>query len=190
MRGARWPLTAHGFRATRTHRIATAASLLIGRDTLRVYSTHLGTMADIRGSSRREPLLAILDDAKDYRRVVVGGDLNQSDIGDVATKTGYLWPTEKGPRTTSLGRWITSSAKVLLLVTASQPARWRMCAVRAITDQCGSSPSSTGHPEWGVCQPRVVALVGQSGAPEIETGVLLLSLAVNSDRDAVGIGLL
>lgn len=109
---SRWPIIAdakivlpHPSRYAGTHRIATAASLLIGLDTIRVYSTHLGTMADIRGSRRREQLRAILTDAGRYRRVILGGDLNEGDIGDIATQEGYLWPTEKGPRTTSVGRW-------------------------------------------------------------------------------------
>ena len=109
---SRWPIIddakimlPHPSRYAGTHRIATASTLLIGSDTIRVYSTHLGTIADIRGSRRREQLQAILSDAERHRRVIIGGDLNEGDIGDVATKEGYLWPTEKGPRTTSLGRW-------------------------------------------------------------------------------------
>jgi endonuclease/exonuclease/phosphatase family metal-dependent hydrolase len=70
-----------------------------------VYSTHLGTVADIGSGRRRDQLRAILADAADYPLVVIGGDLNDATVGLVAEEAGYAWPTREGPRTTRFGRW-------------------------------------------------------------------------------------
>ena len=109
---SRWPVVAdaklvlpHPSRYARTHRIATAATLQVGAARVRVYSTHLGTVADIGGGRRRAQLRAILDDAASSPLVVVGGDLNDAGVGRVAREAGYAWPTERGPRTTRFGRW-------------------------------------------------------------------------------------
>jgi endonuclease/exonuclease/phosphatase family metal-dependent hydrolase len=88
-----------------SQRIATAVTVQVGETRIRVYSTHLGTPADIRASGRRDQMRAIIENARMYPRVVIGGDLNSSSPGVVAKEMGYLWPTEHGPRTTSLGRW-------------------------------------------------------------------------------------
>jgi endonuclease/exonuclease/phosphatase family metal-dependent hydrolase len=109
---ARWPIVddaklvlPHPSRYARTHRIATRATLQIGASRVRVYSTHLGTLADIGSGRRREQLRAILADAAHHPLVIVGGDLNEAGIGRVAEEAGYGWPTRDGPRTTRFGRW-------------------------------------------------------------------------------------
>jgi len=109
---SRWPivedkkiLLPHASRFARTHRSATAATIRIGAFLVRVYSTHLGTLADIGGRARRDQLSVLLADAAHYPRVVIGGDMNDASVGRVARERGYAWPTEQGPRTTSLGRW-------------------------------------------------------------------------------------
>ncbi len=109
---SRWPIVddaklvlPHASRYARTHRIATAATLRVGASRIRVYSTHLGTLADIGSGRRREQLRAILADAARHPFVVIGGDLNETNIGRVAEEAGYAWPTRDGPRTTRLGRW-------------------------------------------------------------------------------------
>lgn len=109
---ARWPIVGdtkirlpHGSRFAGTHRTATAATVRI-RDTLvRVYSTHLGTPADISPAARRTQLRTIIADATPYRHVIIGGDMNSSVVGGVAAEAGYVWPTGSGPWTTSFGRW-------------------------------------------------------------------------------------
>ncbi len=55
--------TGRDYPDARTHRTATVATLQVGPTRVRVYSTHLGTIADIGGGRRREQLRAILDDA-------------------------------------------------------------------------------------------------------------------------------
>jgi endonuclease/exonuclease/phosphatase family metal-dependent hydrolase len=109
---SRWPIVddaklvlPHASRYARTHRIATAATVHVGASRVRVYSTHLGTVADIGSGRRGDQLRAILADAADHPLVIIGGDLNDATIGLVAQEAGYAWPTRDGPRTTRFGRW-------------------------------------------------------------------------------------
>jgi endonuclease/exonuclease/phosphatase family metal-dependent hydrolase len=109
---SRWPITAdvklilpHRSWYARTHRIATVATIQVGATSIRVYSTHLGTLADVGPGSRRDQLRAILADAASHRHAIVGGDMNSGSVGRVARDAGFAWITEKGPSTTRLGRW-------------------------------------------------------------------------------------
>ena len=108
---SRWPIVEdkklvlpHVSRFVRTQRTATAATIRAGGSLVRVYSTHLGTMGDLAPAARREQLRAILADAEQYPRVVIGGDMNDASVGQTARAEGYVWPTEHGPPTTRLGR--------------------------------------------------------------------------------------
>jgi endonuclease/exonuclease/phosphatase family metal-dependent hydrolase len=94
----------HVARYYRTMRTATAASLKIGRDTLRVYSAHLGTVVNINAEQRREQVATILADAASHRRVVFGGDMNDPNVGGDVVAAGYQWPTREGPPTATVGR--------------------------------------------------------------------------------------
>jgi endonuclease/exonuclease/phosphatase family metal-dependent hydrolase len=109
---SRWPIVEdakvilpHPSRYAGTQRTATAATIRVGTTMIRVYSTHLGTPLDVSGPARRDQLHAIIKDAEAYERVVIGGDLNSESVGRVARDSGFLWPTEDGPKTTILGRW-------------------------------------------------------------------------------------
>lgn len=109
---SRWPivedeklLLPHPSRYSNTVRTATAATLQVGARRVRVYSAHLGTPQDVSASQRREQLQAIMVDARKYQRVIIGGDMNSSSIGNFAIENGYQWPTREGPRTLRLGRW-------------------------------------------------------------------------------------
>lgn len=108
---SRWPIVEdarivlpHRSRYAGTQRTATAATLQVGGERVRVYSAHLGTIADVGPGARREQLRAILADAAPHARVVIGGDLNDAGVGRIAREAGYAWPTERGPRTMRLGR--------------------------------------------------------------------------------------
>lgn len=108
---SRWPIVEdekivlpHVARFGRTQRTATAATIRVGSQLVRVYSTHLGTMGDVAPASRRDQLRAVLADAGRYPRVVIGGDMNDEGIGRVAREMGYGWPTRRGPSTHLLGR--------------------------------------------------------------------------------------
>jgi endonuclease/exonuclease/phosphatase family metal-dependent hydrolase len=109
---SRWPIVddaklilPHPSRYARTRRTATSATVRVGASQIRVYSTHLGTFADIGDAARRDQLRFIFTDAAEHRFVVIGGDLNDALVGLIAQKAGYTWPTRHGPRTHSLGRW-------------------------------------------------------------------------------------
>ncbi len=108
---SRWPIIEdrkivlpHRSRFVGTQRTATAATLQVGRQQVRVYSTHLGTMGDVAPAARREQLAAIMADAETYPRVIMGGDMNDAGVGETARARGYAWPTRRGPATSSLGR--------------------------------------------------------------------------------------
>jgi endonuclease/exonuclease/phosphatase family metal-dependent hydrolase len=108
---SRWPIVddrkivlPHVSRFVRTQRTATAATIRVGSRQVRVYSTHLGTMGDISAGARRDQLRTILKDAARYPRVIIGGDMNDANVGRVARDLGYAWPTEHGPPTSRLGR--------------------------------------------------------------------------------------
>lgn len=143
---SRWPIVEdakvvlpHGSRYAGTHRVATAATVRAGESLVRVYSTHLGTLADIGPSSRRDQLRAIVADAERYPRVVIGGDLNSGAVGEIARELGYSWPTELGPRTTTLGRW-----DHIFLKGLTSPGSG---AAGTVTDVRGSSDH---RPVWAV----------------------------------------
>ena len=108
---ARWPivedrkiLLPHLSRFVHSQRVATAATIRVGEALVRVYSLHLGTMAGLAPAARRDQLEAVLADARRYPRVVLGGDLNDPGIGQIARDMGYSWPTQRGPATTRVGR--------------------------------------------------------------------------------------
>jgi endonuclease/exonuclease/phosphatase family metal-dependent hydrolase len=109
---SRWPVVAdeklilpHVSRYAGTQRTATAATVQVGDALVCVYSTHLGTPLDVSARSRRAQLAAVLADAARYEHVILGGDLNDTRVGAAAREAGYGWPTERGPRTTLLGRY-------------------------------------------------------------------------------------
>jgi len=109
---SRWPivedskiLLPHIARFRKTQRAATAATIQVGDERLRVYSVHLGTPADVGSGARREQLRTVIADAARYARVIIGGDMNNRAVGDVARGLGYDWVTENGPRTVKLWRW-------------------------------------------------------------------------------------
>jgi endonuclease/exonuclease/phosphatase family metal-dependent hydrolase len=108
---SQWPIVddekiilPHRSRFVGTQRIATAATIRVGSRQVRVYSIHLGTMSDIGAGARREQLRTILADAVRFQLVIIGGDMNDAEVGKIAREAGYSWPTEHGPPTSALGR--------------------------------------------------------------------------------------
>jgi endonuclease/exonuclease/phosphatase family metal-dependent hydrolase len=109
---SRWPVVEdrkivlpHLARIVRSQRVATAVTIRVGQSLVRVYSIHLGTMMGLAPADRRDQLRAVLKDADRYSRVVIGGDMNDRAIGRIARDAGYTWPTERGPKTTRMGRF-------------------------------------------------------------------------------------
>jgi endonuclease/exonuclease/phosphatase family metal-dependent hydrolase len=108
---SRWPIVEDAkvilparSRYAKTQRIATAATIRVSGRDVRVYSTHLGTPADLGHAGRTEQLDAIVANASKYPIVVIGGDMNSRDIGDVAVQRGYRWPTRSIPKSNAFGR--------------------------------------------------------------------------------------
>src|SRR5437879_13551781 len=109
---SRWPMAddkkiilPHRARFDKTERIATAATVLVGDVPVRVYSVHLGTIADVGPSARRDQARVVMADAAAYPRVIVSGDMNSHGIGKAFRAAGYAWPTERNPRTDHLWNW-------------------------------------------------------------------------------------
>jgi endonuclease/exonuclease/phosphatase family metal-dependent hydrolase len=108
---SRWPIAADSkiilpshSRYARTQRIAAAATIRFNNQSIRVYSTHLGTPADLGWKGRVAQLQGILRDAAAYPVVIIGGDMNSKDIGRIARESGYMWPTDTIPRSNDFGR--------------------------------------------------------------------------------------
>jgi endonuclease/exonuclease/phosphatase family metal-dependent hydrolase len=108
---SRWPIVRdrkivlpHLSRVVRSQRVATAATVRVNQSLVRVYSVHLGTMAGLAPGPRRDQLRTILMDAERHSHVVIGGDMNDPGIGQIAREAGYAWPTQRGLNTTPLGR--------------------------------------------------------------------------------------
>jgi endonuclease/exonuclease/phosphatase family metal-dependent hydrolase len=119
---SRWPILSdskiilpHLARLHGGQRIATAVTLAIREQPVRVYSVHLGTIVNVSGGSRRDQLRTVLTDAANYQHVIVGGDMNNKGIGNLAREMGFAWPTEQGPKTVLLGRWDHIFLKGLLI---------------------------------------------------------------------------
>jgi endonuclease/exonuclease/phosphatase family metal-dependent hydrolase len=108
---SRWPIVEdrkiilpHLARIVRSQRVATAATIRVNQWLVRVYSVHLGTMAGLAPGDRRDQLRTVLEDAEPHAHVVIGGDMNDRGIGQLAYDAGYAWPTRRGPSTTPVGR--------------------------------------------------------------------------------------
>lgn len=109
---SRWPITAdaklmlpHLGRLRHGRRIATAATIQIGDQTVRLYCLHLGTLWDVGWGKRRDQARVILEDAAAYPLAIVAGDMNSHGIGKEFRDAGYLWPTEHNSFTTVIFNW-------------------------------------------------------------------------------------
>jgi len=109
---SRWPIVSDEkillphlsiFGATR--RIATVATVQVGRTRVRVYSAHLDTKVNMAERERRDQMSTLLRDAAPHPHVILGGDLNDARMAELAALSGFAWPTRDGPRTTWGGRF-------------------------------------------------------------------------------------
>jgi endonuclease/exonuclease/phosphatase family metal-dependent hydrolase len=89
----------------RTQRIATVATVRVGRIPIRVYSVHLATPPNQSLRDRMDQMRAVLRDASRHPHVIIGGDLNSGRLAQMAWRRGYEWPTKEGPKTLAFGRW-------------------------------------------------------------------------------------
>jgi endonuclease/exonuclease/phosphatase family metal-dependent hydrolase len=109
---SRWPIVddrkiilPHLARFENTQRIATAATVIVGDEAIRVYSVHLATWIEIGPDARRDQVYAVLADAKHYDRVIVSGDMNSYGIGAAFQMAGYHWSTEHNPASDRWFNW-------------------------------------------------------------------------------------
>ena len=123
---SRWPIEKDAklilpsrSRYARTQRIATAATIRVNDRSIRVYSTHLGTPADLGWKGRVAQLRSILDDAAEYSPVIIGGDMNSRDIGRIAREAGYIWPTDTISKSNAFGRFDHFFVRGLVMPSAT-----------------------------------------------------------------------
>jgi endonuclease/exonuclease/phosphatase family metal-dependent hydrolase len=135
-------LLPHLGRFRKTARTATAASLLVAGDTLRVYSAHLGTMAEISPQAKRDQAAAILADAALHPLVAILGDMNSYGIGRAFAGAGFAWVTEHNPKTFAIGRWDHVFLKGVTLANAT--------ATGVVADNRGASDH---RPVWALIAP-------------------------------------
>jgi endonuclease/exonuclease/phosphatase family metal-dependent hydrolase len=109
---SRWPIVddrkiilPHHGRFRDSQRVATAATIRVGGDSLRVYSVHLSMMAEVSPGARRDQARTVVADALRFHRVVVGGDLNGVEVGEELVASGFLWPTRNNPPTIHVFTW-------------------------------------------------------------------------------------
>ena len=146
---SRWPIVAdqklilpHLGRFRRTARTATAATILIAGAPLRVYSAHLGTLAEIGPRAKREQAAVIIADAAAHARVVILGDMNSYGIGTQFSGAGFSWATARNPRTFAIGRWDHVFLKGMTLSHDS--------ATGVVTD---TRDASDHRPVWALLAP-------------------------------------
>jgi endonuclease/exonuclease/phosphatase family metal-dependent hydrolase len=121
---SRWPIVAdqkiilpHLARFEKTERIATAAIVRVGDQSVRVYSVHLATRLGLGPRARRDQADAVLADAVGYPFVIIAGDMNGRGIGNEFRAAGYRWATEHNPATDHFFRYDHIFLKGLALAT-------------------------------------------------------------------------
>jgi endonuclease/exonuclease/phosphatase family metal-dependent hydrolase len=109
---SRWPIVDDAklilpsrSRYAKTQRIAAAATIQVRNQRIRVYSTHLGTPLDLGWKGRVAQLQSIIDNASMFSLVVIGGDMNNKDVGRIARDAGYVWATDTIPESSAYGRF-------------------------------------------------------------------------------------
>lgn len=96
-----WPLEEprkialpHGARITGLQRVVAIATMQREDARIRVYSVHLPSPLGVSGHDRREQLETILADARTSPDpVIIAGDFNSEDAGEMFLKEGFTWIT-------------------------------------------------------------------------------------------------
>jgi endonuclease/exonuclease/phosphatase family metal-dependent hydrolase len=104
---ARWPieddrkiLLPHIAGTTKEQREAVVGTLRIGRQAIRVYAVHFGTLFEIGFGGQEEQARAVVADADTSSiPVIIAGDLNSPRTGQVFEQGGFAWPTKSLGRT-------------------------------------------------------------------------------------------
>ena len=144
---SRWPieddkkiLLPHLGRFGHTQRIAVAGTIRLGDRTLRVYSAHLATGMESKGSWKRDQALAIAHDADSTAAgmdVLIAGDLNSERVARTFEASGYRWMTRGLPSTAG---WFSLDHMFVRGLTLTRPG-----ARGVVTDNKGTSDH---NPLW------------------------------------------
>jgi endonuclease/exonuclease/phosphatase family metal-dependent hydrolase len=144
---SRWPIEddrkirlPHLGRFGKTQRIAVAGTIRLGDRTLRVYSVHLATGMESKGSWKRDQALAIARDADTTAvgmDVIIGGDLNSERVARTFETAGYRWVTRGLPSTAG---WFSLDHMFVRGLDLTRPA-----ARGVVTDNKGTSDH---NPMW------------------------------------------
>lgn len=108
---SKWPVEGdrkiilpHNGRFGKTQRIAVTGAIHIRGHAIQIYSLHLATWIEVAFNNRKDQARVVADDAdKIPGAVLVGGDLNSHDVGEVFEDRHYLWPTRQLPHTAKNG---------------------------------------------------------------------------------------
>jgi endonuclease/exonuclease/phosphatase family metal-dependent hydrolase len=144
---SRWPierswkvLLPHAGWTRGQRRTATAAVLRVRNTRILAYAVHLETPVQLSDAGRRDQVMAVLDDAADFRGpVVIAGDFNSEGVGLLLARRGYLWLTRRVGPTVAWFSWDH------VFVRGLAPARPRSAGV--VPEVRGASDH---HPVWGV----------------------------------------
>jgi endonuclease/exonuclease/phosphatase family metal-dependent hydrolase len=144
---SRWPieddrkiLLPHLGRFGHTQRIAVAGTIRLGMRKLRVYSVHMATGMESKGSWKRDQALAIAHDADSTAAgmdVIIGGDLNSERVARTFEAAGYRWMTRGLPATAS---WFSLDHMFVRGLELTRPT-----ARGVVTDNHGTSDH---NPLW------------------------------------------
>jgi len=98
LEGPRKIMLPHAATGTKLRRAATVATVVRGKQRLRVYAVHLPAALAVSGRSRREQAHVLIADAKaSPDPVIIVGDFNSYGIGEEFVKAGFDWATRDIP---------------------------------------------------------------------------------------------
>jgi endonuclease/exonuclease/phosphatase family metal-dependent hydrolase len=95
----------HRGRFGRTQRIAVAGTVVVRGRPIRIYSLHLATWIEVTFRNRKNQARTVAEEAAQFPGpVIVGGDLNSHDVGEVFAERGFDWPTRNLGSTAKNGK--------------------------------------------------------------------------------------
>jgi endonuclease/exonuclease/phosphatase family metal-dependent hydrolase len=96
-------LLPHGARVSGLRRAATSATVVRGKQRIRVYAVHLPAPLSIGPGARHEELRVLAADAARHPGpAVIAGDFNSHDAVEELSKAGFAWATRETGATTRL----------------------------------------------------------------------------------------
>ena len=144
---ARWPIEdprklplPHLGRMGKTQRIAVSGTIRPGGHPVRLYSVHMATGMESKGSWKRDQARAVMHDADSTAAgmdVIIGGDLNSERVARTFAASGYDWVTTRLPATAG---WLSLDHMFLRGLELTRPT-----ARGVVTDNHGASDH---NPLW------------------------------------------